>query len=473
MAVTIKESAKSKSNYLSRFDFNLNEETGTIAELIDELNIEYPKKNGECINFDSLTGTLNFIERITGRQLYDPSEQLPVSIVKLIKLLYVRNDESGKHLFKLLASPGEGSTPTMEFCTGTTIPRDVPSADLINSIIDKLSLDIPKDKLELFYNLLGSEPRRSSSEKFLLAIERTDDEVTHILEQRMGDDDRGMANAYYSLAKYIGSISFQASASQVTPASEAVFVHLETLALKHFIVHHKAHLKEAVLNRKIEDVADDATTLCNSIAAQAGISALSPFDKLFSIRNFHHVVFGYPSEMASLVKAATGFETRKKRLLENTVRARALLTWYAYRSFDETNPDAPTLSFIDIVAALSSFRIQQEIKTDYSPYWHGQKSQGSDPQRLFDKGLRIRDLHQHQGVFQIYYYRFEQYQAAFTGTSPSYYALLAYRLARLDSFLRTVRLNSILGIFTALTSMDYLCMEKAVEIAMRYPNSSL
>ena len=473
MSVKIKESAKAKIDHVSRFDFTSEDRTATITELIEELNIEYPKKNGEEIKLESLDGALSFIERITGQRIYDPYEDLPLSTIKLIKLLYVKNEESEMHLFKLLSSPGEKSKPTMEFITGTTISRDMPTADFIGSVTDAISLDIPKDKLELYFNLLGDEARQSSSEKFLLHMERADDEIAHTLGKRIEDDDHGMANAYYALSKFMDCLHFDAKPSLVAPVNEAIFVHIDTLALQHFIVHHKSHLKKVRLKREIGQIADEIATLCHSISERAGVPAPSPFDRLFSVKNFHHVVFGYPTEMASLVRSATGLETRKKRLFENTVRARALLVSYVYRSFDETSPDIPLLSLIDIVAALCSFRLQQEIKTEYLPYWHGQTSQGSDPQRLFDKGLRKHDPHQHQGVFQIYYYRFEECQAAFTGTSASYYALLAFRLSRLDSYLRTVRLNSIIGIFTALTSMDYLCMEKAMDIAMKYPNSSL
>jgi len=472
MSVKIKESAKAKIDHVSRFDFSSEDRTATIAELIEELSIEYPKRNGEELEFESLVGALSFIERITGQRIYDPHEDLPLSTVKLIKLLYVKNEESEMHLFKLLSPPGKVSKPTMEFSTGTTNSRDIPTADFINSVIDALSLEIPKDKLGLYFNLLGDEARQSSSEKFLLNMERSDDEIARTLGTRIGHDERGITNAYYALSKFMVYLP-EANPKLVAPVNEAIFVHIETLALQHFIVHHKSHIKKTFLKREIGKISDEISTLCELASKRTGSSAPRPFDRYFSLNNFHHVVFGYPAEMASLVRSATGFETRKKRLFENTVRARALLASYIFRSFDETDRDIPILSLVDIVAALCSFRIQQEAKTEYSPYWHGQRSQGSDPQRLFDKGLRKHDPHQHQGVFQIYYYRFEEYQAAFTGTLTSYYALLAFRLSRLDSYLRTVRLNSIIGIFTALNSMDHLCMEKAMDIAMKYPNSSL
>jgi len=473
MAIKIKENVDRNGGHVSRFNFTPKDLTGTIRELIEELNIEYPKINGERINMASLTGLLNFIEGVAGQRIYDPYEQLPISTIKLIKLLYVENEKSGKHLFRLLSPPGDMSKPTMEFSTGTTIPRDVSTANLLDSIASTLSLEIPEDKLELFGKIIGDDARQSTSEKLLRHIERANEVISNILTDRIVDDDLGQANAYSSLSRYMDLFRFRGVPGAVTPLIEAVFVHIETLALQHFILHHKSHLEEIRIGRKIGSIDSGLEDLCKTLSEQPGVLSVDPFKNIFSVKNFYHIVFAYPSEFTSLVKLATGLDTRKRRLVENTARARALLTSHAYRSFGESNPGAPTISIVDIVAALCSFRIQQEIKTKYSPYWHGQKSQGVDPQRMFDKGLRKHDPHQHQGVFQIYYYRFLEYRAEFYGTSPSHNAWMAFQQSRLDSYLRIARLNGIIRIFVASTSFDHLCMEKAMEIALDYPGTCL
>lgn len=469
MAVSIKDKAKVKDGHAFRFNYTRKDSVGTIEELIEELNIEYPKMNGENINMESLAGALRFIKGTTGQRISDQYEKLPISTIKLIKLLYVENEKSGMHLFRLLSSPGELSIPTMEFSTGTTISRDISTANLIDSIASKLSLEIPEDKLDLFRKMIGDDEKKSSSEKLLRHIERANDVIQRIFTDRIVDDDLGMAGAYRALSRYVASHDIRGVPGAVTPLNEAVFVHIETLALQHFILHHKEHLERIRIEGKIGSITSDLFRFCETLAEQFEVPKVDPFEGIFSVKNFHHVVMAYPSEFASLVKSATGLDTRKKRLYENTARSRAILVSHVYRSFDENDPDAPVISLVDIIAALCSFRVQQEIKTQYSPYWHGQKSQGADPQRLFDKGLRVRDPHQHQGVFQIYYYRFLEYRAEFSGTSSSHNAWMAFQLSRLDAYLRIVRLNGIIRIFTASTAFDYLCMERAMEIAMNYP----
>ncbi|MTI73511.1 MAG: hypothetical protein FH747_07640 [Stenotrophomonas sp.] len=471
MAVKIKDKAKVNEGHVSRFNYTRKDSVGTIEELIEELNIECPKINGERIQMESLAGAISFIERTTGHRIGDQYEKLPIATIKLIKLLYVENERSGMHLFRLLSSPGELSKPTMEFSTGTTISRDISTANLVDSIASTLSLEIAEDKLELFRRLIGDDAHMSSSEKLLRHIERANDVIWRVFTDRIVDDDLGMADAYRALSRYMDSHHVRGVPGAVTPLNEAVFVHIETLALQHFILHHKEHLERIRIEGKIGSITSDLFRFCETLAVESGVPEVDPFDGIYSVKNFHHVVLAYPSEFTSLVKAATGLDTRKRRLFENTVRARAILVSHAYRSFDEADPEAPVISLIDIVAALCSFRVQQEIKTQYSPYWHGQKSQGADPQRLFDKGLRVRDPHQHQGVFQIYYYRFLEYREEFSGTSSSHNAWMAFQLSRLDAYLRIVRLNGIIRIFAASSAFDYLCMEKAMEIAMNYPGN--
>src|SRR5690606_17048970 len=92
--------------------------------------------------------------------------------------------------------------------------------------------------------------------------------------------------------------------------------------------------------------------------------------------------------------------------------------------------------------------------------------QGKDPQRLFDKGRRKNDPHQHQGVIQIYLNRLYEFQAAFTGTSESYQAWMQYQVSRLDAYLRIIQLNDIIAVVTGLMGINFLCLDKAKDIVI-------
>jgi len=197
-------------------------------------------------------------------------------------------------------------------------------------------------------------------------------------------------------------------------------------------------------------------------------SNLFPAMMVFSVNNFHHLIFGWPKEVAALVKDATGFDTSFMLLKKNTVRSRILLASYAYRSFDSSDHDAKILSVHDIVAALCSFRYQQEAGDDYKPYWHGQSEQGKDPQRLFDKGLRKNDTHQHQGVLHIYLNRFYEFRASFNGTTLQHHAWMQYQVSRLRAYLRLVELNDIVALVTGIKTLNFLCMDRAKDIVINH-----
>ena len=454
----------------SVFDFRASEETSTLGSLINELNAQYIKKGGEPIAARDLRRTLEFLEQAIDVKVNDSAQRVPFSTLKTIKLLYVTGANSGKHLLNLVAPPSEGEA-TMEFSTGTTFPRDKDAAALITSLTKNLSIEVDPVKLKLFYNMLGDKDRHTSAEKLLLHSERTNDEVRHILKSVICGDDYTLAGAYSKLSKLLNSIGVRRTADLKTPAHEALFMYLETLAFQHFARHYPSHLKETRIKKEIGQIEEPMESFCRLVREETN-AYLSPSTRMFSVKNFHHIVFGWPKEIAELVKAASGFDTSPFLMKKNTVRSRALLAAYAYRSFDCYDPDAETLSLHDIVASLCSFRYQQEAGDDYKPYWHGQRQQGGDPQRLFDKGFRPNDPYQHQGVIQIYLNRFYEFQASFLGTTQSYHAWMQFQTSRLQAYLRLVEVNDIVGFVTGVIGMNFLCMDMAKEIVIEHLNHS-
>lgn len=450
--------------FVRRFDFERDTRTGTLRDLIAELNISHQKKNGEQVTVKALKGTLAFLEQSVGVTINADEEQ-PISSLKTAKLLFLTNSNHGRHLFRLLAPPVQTGKATMEFSTGTTIPRDKDSFEIINSLAEILSIDIDPEKLKLFSLMLGKKNLHTPAEKLLLHAERTNDEVTRILTSRFIGDDGKLADAYRALSRLMDSTHVRRTSDATTPTTESTFVYLETLAFRHLVLHYPKHLKGTRIKHKIGDIRSEATELCQLIGKDRHPQP-NPSDKVFSLNNFHHLVFGWPKEVTSLVRAATGFNTPTRQLKNNTIRAKALLASYGYRSYDSTDPDARILSIYDIVAALCSFRYQQEAGTDYKPYWPGQVDQGKDPQRLFDKGLKNNDPYQHQGVIQIYLNRFYEFQAAFTGTTGSHQAWMQYQVARLDAYLRIIEINDIIAVVTGLRRIDALCLDKAMEIVI-------
>lgn len=457
-------------NFAPRFDSARAPDSATLRDLIAELNAQYYKESFEEFSENDLRGTLAFLEGSIGFKVESNTQTLPVSTLKTIKLLYLTGANSGRHMFGMLARP-VANNATMEFSTGTTISRDKHASALIRSLTLPLSREIDPVKLTYLNLMLGDKELHTTAEKLLLHAVRTNDKVIRILTSRLAGNEEALANAYRSLSKAIDIIHVRRTPAAPIPVNEAVFMYLETLAFQHFALHFPKHLQNTRVKGKIGDIRDDAARYCQTASEQGGMH-LSPFDKVFSINNFHHLVFGWPDEFTSLVKAATGHGTPRKQLKQNTVRAKALLVPYVYRAHEEFDPDARTLAVYDIVAALCSVRYQQVEDTEYKPYWHGQKDQGTCPQRFLDKGLSKNDPHQHQGVLQIYLNRFYDFQASFNTTTESHQAWMQYQVSHLEAYRRLVQLNDIVAVVTGITSMNSLCVSRARDIIIEHLNAN-
>ncbi|MGY1530867.1 hypothetical protein [Luteimonas sp. A649] len=462
--------ANQDSSRVSRYDFQRTEDLGTLRDLIANLNAQHAKASGEPITPKSLKRTLVFISQAIGIEVASADQELPLSTLRTIKMFYVEDANSNSNVIRLLAPPSSSDGATMEFSTVTTIPRDRDASALIRSMVQILSIDIDPEKIKLFSRMLGDKKLHTTAEKLLLHAEHANDQVTHILTGELAGNHEKLARAYRTLSDLMDSIHIRRTDESTTAASESAFVYLETLAFRHFVQKYPRHAEEIRIKHDIGDFYEGASKLC-ALVSEDRHSELSPFDQQFTLNNFHHLVLGWPKEVTSLVKVATGFETTPRQLEDHIIRAKALLSSYAYRSLDSTDADASILSVCDIVAALCSFRYQQKVRTEYKPYWHGQVDQGKDPQRLFDKGLRKSDPHQHQGVLQIYLNRFYEFQAAFTGTTEVHQAWVQYQGSRTKAYLRIIQLNDIVAMVTGVMGINFLCLDKAKDIVIDHLHS--
>ncbi len=145
-------------NSEARFDYPSKVPTGTISELLREINAERKPLNGEGVTFKSLKLTLAFIENITGYAIENIDVPIPIRTLKVVKLLFSENEKCSLHLFRLLRRPEAGKKPTMEFCTATTIPRDEKAkegARIISVLSAAFAEDIAEDKIHLLEQMLG------------------------------------------------------------------------------------------------------------------------------------------------------------------------------------------------------------------------------------------------------------------------------------------------------------------------------
>lgn len=462
---TAKKNGASPSG--TSFDFEKQvQATATLDDLLFRINGEQEKVNGELATPRTLRRTLDFLQSAIGLVTEGKDDPLPTSALKTIKLMFLIDANSSRNVIALLTAPQRGDDATMEFSTVTTIPRDREASAIVQSLTDSLAREIAPDRLRMFSALTGDLEDHSVAERLILLAERTGDEVFHTFHNTLSTDESALSDAYRGLTALLDSFGVKASEDHQVPANEALYVYLQTLGFQHYVLHYPLHMDQTRIAGEVAAIEAEADALCR-LATGSG-PYHGPSNRIFSVNTFHHLVQAWPKELAALVEKTTGFATSVKQLKGNQDRAKVLLASYAHRSFDCDDRDAPILSIYDIVAALSSFRYQQEAGHDYHPYWHGQVEQGKNPQRHFDKGLNRRDPHQHQGVMHIYLNRFYEYQAALTGTSASHRAWMQCQLSLLNAYRSIVKLNDIMAIVMALTSLNFVCASYAKDCVLEH-----
>lgn len=447
-------------------------ETATLSELVKNLDVEVQKRNGEPVTVKTLKRTLDFLRTSIGVNIETGDESLPMSALKTAKLLFKTDLDSNRNLYSLMAPPAEIDDATMEFSTVTTIPRDPDAAKLIKSLCESLSMEIDPAKLRALSRLLGRREDHSIAEELLLYVERTNDEVSQILQEAFGTDETLLVGASTSMAASLKDFSVELIDDDKPPANEAMYVYLQTLSFRHFIQHYPKHLSTTRIRGEIGDIQQDAERFCE-VAAQGAQHHHGPASRVFSVNTSHHLLLEHPEDMCELVQKATGLPTTVRQLQGHRDRVRVLLTSYAYRSFDCTDPIAKVLSVYDVIAAFCSFRYQQVAGEDYRPYWHGQVDQGKNPQRLFDKGLNDEQPYQHQGVMQIYLNRFYEYKAAFTDTIGSYRAWMRYQMAVLRAYQSVLDLKDIYMLIAGLNALNFYCINLAKDLVIDHYRKDL
>lgn len=439
--------------------------TATLADLIDALNIELVKENGELITTRSLKRTLEFVRSTIGVDVSGREQSLPLPVLKTIRLLFLADHNHSKNVLRLLSPPQLEDLASMEFSTVTTVPRDTDAYELIQTLCDSLALEIDPSRLSTLKQMLSRRDKHSVAEELLLHVERTNDEVSQILHDAFGVKEALLVSAFDSISEPLDQFRVELMEEMSPSAAEAMYIYLQTLPFRHFIQHYPRHLEETRIHGAIGDIQDDANRFCE-LAAHGAQYHHGPADRVFSISTFHYLLLEHSEAMCELVQKATGIPTTVRQLQAHRDRVRPLLVSYAYRSFDCTDPDATVLTVYDVVAAFCSFRYQQERGQDYKPYWHGQTDQGKNPQRLFDKGLSDARPYQHQGVMQIYLNRFYEYQAIFTGTIGSYQAWMRYQIAVLGAYRSVLDLKNITAITTGLNTLNLYCVNLAKDLAI-------
>jgi len=489
--------SKAENAYTPRFDFDgksnpFEEQTGTIKELLSELNYENDHSSSgafaakvvssrvpsdrtgggnvdsgavEVINVESLERTLRFIQKATGRALSSTTERLPLSTLKTIKLLYTKNADSGIQLFRCITRPGDDEDPTMEFRITDGSTRNEYVAKIVNELVDALSLEISEARLRRIDTSL------LTSSQLLECIERENAEILEPIYQRFRSDNNAFTKALQFLTASIADHrprNWQTSRT----LSELIYTYLRTLPFFHWVGEMTtAILRDAEIEIPIKSIQGEIDHFCKSLSNQTGrdIHGDTPF---LSIDSFHEFATQHVLALGKLIESATGIQSNKRDLISIQNEARKVLHAYVFHQWHRTPTHVINLSVTDCVAALCTIRHQQKIKTKYTPSWIGQDQYERTTTRLLSHlgGDRsIAELYDHdyipQGATQILHYRFSGFHAAFVGERERHRAWLDFQVVRLQRYADCLASNDLDFIIREISDFHGLCKLYAIQAA--------
>ncbi|MDT3473336.1 hypothetical protein [Stenotrophomonas maltophilia] len=430
--------------YKPRFDFGKDQvtdqsATGSINELLDELNHEityapdgnkakHSDASGKTITRKDLNGIIEFINSTLGQEITGGNCTLPISTLKTIKLLYLKNDTSDTQLLQRISKPGTIKA-TFEHWTERNTPRNEKTIKAASYLMSTLELEIDEERLKHIHI------NRLTPSKLLECYARHIKELIEPIYMAFAGNDEAIASAFMFGAHQIES--YQPSnallGKEGAPVHERLYIYLLTLPFLHFVGEYQQVVEsenDELSKYKIEPLfahAISSPTECDAL--------LRPVTSLAAIHSFLQT---NANELARLVHQATGYELRSSEITNIADETQKVLHAYVFHEWHRTDPDAVNISMADCIAAISAIKIQKKIKTKYTPYWKGQISSEKTVSRLLshlDPSRDIGELYEEdyipQGAMITLYHRYCIVFSLLFGRNNRMEAFMKFQLAYL------------------------------------------
>lgn len=439
---------KEPTKFKPRFDFGSNldpsgTQTGTIKDLIDELNYENLKtvtgsdakkseSNGIAVTFESLSGALAFLDEVAGIGTLRLAQDVPLSTLKTIKLLYVTNDTSDTQLFRLLKSPLRGGKPTLEFYTTEPPSRNQKGIAIVDHLLSALSKEVDSVVLRKIDTSFLTYP------KLLECIATENLEILEPVYARHSGKPAAIAKAFTHLGKAVNNYKPTSHRSD-RPLHEAVYTYLRILPFLNFVGEYQEVIDLSQVKGQTNSIKEEIDEFCSELSGtlKQTVHYTTP---ITSVSTFPDFVDAHALALAKLIQDVTGYTSERRDILKIINAASKVLGAYVHHEWGIIPLDTQNISVADSVAALCTIRHQQKVKTNYSAYWLGQKQsdKGTGVLRQMDDTRDTQELFEHDyiphGINQLLFSRFNQFYMAITGQPSRYSAWMELQLARLTKY---------------------------------------
>lgn len=465
--------------YKPRFDFDRNvdpsvEQTGTIKDLLDELNYEKFKtatgadaekgdSSGTAVTFDSLSGVLTFLDEVAGIGKPKLAQDIPLSTLKTIKLLYVTNDTNDTQLFRLLKSPLRGGKPSLEFYTTETPSRNHKGIAIVDHLLSTLSMEVDPAVLRKIDTSFLTYP------KLLECIARENLEILKPIYARHSGQSASIAAAITDLAEAVNH--YKATPHRPDrPLPEAIYTYLRILPFLNFVGEYQVVIERSRIGDQADQISDEIEHFCSeiSIALQSEVHRDTP---VTSVKAFPDFVDAYSLALTKLVQHATGIASERRDILKIVNASSKVLCSYVHHEWGIIPLDTNNITVVDCIATLCTIRHQQKVKTNYSAYWLGQEQsdKGTGVLRQMNDARGAEELFEYDyiphGINQLLFSRFNQFYMAITGQPGRYSAWMDLQLARLTKYAECYQSNDVSICDYAVQRFYEYCTLEAIKAA--------
>lgn len=442
-------------------------QTGTIKELLEEINQQNGNLiSGAVLDEKSLRGPIELVCRITGGQIKGTVQQLPLTTLKTIKLLYEKNDEYGIQLFRHLAMPGESEKPTMEHRNSRNTQRNVTFPKIANEIMEALAREIPAERLAQIETSLLSPP------KLLECIFYENEEILAPLFRTFKGSSTSFTESYRFLTEETRNFP-QRKYALVIPAHEALYTYINTLPFFHFVGEYKKIIELARISPPVPSMQDEIKQFCKELSEQTGES-IGYNTPITSVEEFPEFIQKHDVQLRALVESATGISSRKDDFVDTANLTSKVVNAYVFHQEHKIPLHVTTLSAADCVAALCTVRHQQKEKTNYSPAWIGRSNKEiqTSPLKQMDRKRGIEELYSDDyiphGAMQFMYYRFCEFHAGFIDDMERHNAWMGFQVARLERYAKCFLSNDIDQINRSIMDLNTFCSLQAIQASRRF-----
>lgn len=308
------------------------------------------------------------IHRITGRKRHEYFKNDKSTALKVIKTLDSLRKDGNKRLMQLLDQPIPGKKFSMSWRDSGPYEKNSDQAWLIADLKAYLSVELTKERFE------------EIGRAFCLLTDIADDisiSIEKIVISTHRSNYASAISAYDMVTNAVEDFQFDEKRQDLR-LDEELFIHMHQLEFAHFASGHPQLIKVAMPKCQIRPVLDELQDLAK-VAFPTVFIKVKEYDTRLSINDIPEFSARWKKEIMAILAKAMEVSMTIKEFDQIQIQVQNLLRtrhFFRVNNIDYQQKQAERVSPWFVVAAFCCVWYTLKDRTNFSPYWLGQASQG-------------------------------------------------------------------------------------------------